>query len=246
MYQVAARIQGAQVIDVALDEDSGWALKADDVLRAWRPNVKLVYLCSPNNPTGNLLDPAQIETICRSLDGKAIVVLDEAYIEWSGAASHAGRLREFPCLAVLRTLSKAHALAGARCGALLAHPALIGLAKRIIPPYSLAQPTIEAAIAALSSPQLAASKRRIRALLEERERLAGALAASGRVERVWPSDANFLLIDVRDGDEWMRRVLSARFIVRDLRGDPALPRSLRVTVGTREQNEGLLSSLEGT
>ena len=122
MYQVAARIQGAEVIEVPLERERSWALDPERLLAAWRPNVKLVYLCSPNNPTANLLDAAALEHLCRALDGKAIVVIDEAYIEWSRSSSLTPWLARFSTLAILRTLSKAHALAGARIGALLANP----------------------------------------------------------------------------------------------------------------------------
>src|SRR5258708_9522143 len=119
MYQVAARIQGADVIEVPLDRSLGWAVDVDQVLAAWNPRVKLVYLCSPNNPTANLLDSGAIETICSALDGKAMVVIDEAYTEWSRTPSLTPWLARFPTLAILRTLSKAHALAGGRTGPLL-------------------------------------------------------------------------------------------------------------------------------
>jgi histidinol-phosphate aminotransferase len=244
MYQVCARIQGAEVIDIPLDRERGWALDVERLLAAWRPTIKLVYLCSPNNPTANLLDTPSVEHLCRSLDGKAIVVIDEAYIEWSRAPSLTPWLERFPTLAIMRTLSKAHALAGARLGALLAHPTLIGLAKRVIPPYSLAQPTIESALRALAPTEVAASTQRIHGLLAEREYLARGLAASTLVEKVWPSDTNFLLIDCRDAERFMNRSTAGGTIVRDLRGYPALPRSLRVSVGTRAQNDALLQSLE--
>ncbi len=100
----------------------GWALDPERLLSAWQPNIKLVYLCSPNNPTANLLDAAALEAICTALDGKAIVVIDEAYIEWSRSASLTRWLDRFSTLAILRTLSKAHALAGARVGALAGTP----------------------------------------------------------------------------------------------------------------------------
>jgi histidinol-phosphate aminotransferase len=240
MYQVAARIQGAQVIEVPLDRSRGWALDPERLLAAWRPNIKLVYLCSPNNPTANLLDSAALEAICAALDGKAIVVIDEAYVEWSRSSSLVHWLKRFSTLAILRTLSKAHALAGARIGALLAHPALIELARRVIPPYSLAQPTVEAAMRALAPPELAAGQSRLEGLLAEREYLARGLAASPCVERVWPSDANFLLIDCGDADRFMSNALGGGMIVRDLRAHPLLPRSLRVSVGTRAHNDALL------
>jgi histidinol-phosphate aminotransferase len=140
----------------------------------------------------------------------------------------------------LRTLSKAHALAGARIGALLAAPELIELAQRVVPPYSLAQPAVEAALRALAPPELAAGHARLEGLLAEREYLARGLAASPLVDRVWPSDANFLLIDCRDGDRFVNNTLAGGLIVRDLRAHPLLPRSLRVSVGTRAENDALL------
>jgi histidinol dehydrogenase len=242
MYQVAARIQGAEVIEVPLERERSWALDPERLLAAWRPNVKLVYLCSPNNPTANLLDAAALEHLCRALDGKAIVVIDEAYIEWSRSSSLTPWLARFSTLAILRTLSKAHALAGARIGALLANPNLIELARRVIAPYSLAQPTVEAALRALDPAALAGGQARLEGLLAERDYLGRGLAASPWVDRVWPSDANFLLIDC-DADRFMSHTLAGGLIVRDLRSHPALPRSLRVSVGTRAQNDALLHSV---
>jgi histidinol-phosphate aminotransferase len=244
MYQVAAHIQGASVIEIPLERSQAWGVDADELLAAWQPHVKIVYLCSPNNPTGNSLDLETLEAVCTSLEGKAIVVIDEAYIEWSHRASLASWLTRFSTLAILRTLSKAHALAGARIGALLAHPEMIQLAKRVLPPYSLAQPTIEAALHALQPGEVAAARLRMGALLREREYLSERLQASLLVERVWPSDANFLLIDCRDADRFMRSSIAGGTIVRDLRANPALPNSLRVSVGTRAQNDALLASLE--
>jgi histidinol-phosphate aminotransferase len=240
MYQIAARIQGAEVIEIPLDRAHGWALDPERLLAAWQPTIKLVYLCSPNNPTGNLLDFAALEAICKALDGKAIVVIDEAYIEWSRSLSLTRWLERFSTLVILRTLSKAHALAGARLGALLAAPELIELAQRIIPPYALAQPTVEAALRALHPIELVAGQARLEGLLAQREYLARGLAASPLVDKVWPSDANFLLIECRDADRFMNNTQAGGLIVRDLRAHPALPRSLRVTVGTREQNDALL------
>jgi histidinol-phosphate aminotransferase len=202
-----------------------------------------VYLCSPNNPTANLLGTAALERICTALEGKAIVVIDEAYIEWSRSPSAARWLERFQTLAILRTLSKAHALAGARVGALLASAELIQLAKRVIPPYALSQPAVEAALRALAPAELAASQKRLDALLQEREYLRDGLSASPLVERVWPSDANFLFIDCRDADRFMSNSVAAGLIVRDLRAYPALPRSLRVSVGTRTENDALLHSV---
>ncbi len=244
MYQAAAQLQGATVIEVPLEHARTWSLDPERLLAAWQPQVKLVYLCSPNNPTGNLLDTGAMETVCGALDGKAIVVIDEAYIEWARHPSLTAWLERFSTLAILRTLSKAHALAGARVGALIADPQLIQLARRVVPPYSLAQPAVEAALRALAPQEVSASRRRIEALLAEREYLRARLMGSRLVEKVWPSDANFLLVDCRDADRFMRASMAGGTIVRDMRGNPALPRSLRISVGTRMQNDALLESLE--
>jgi len=243
MYEVAARIQGAQVISIPLSREQGWNLDPELLLAAWHPQVKLVYLCSPNNPTANLLDPKALEHICGALDGKAIVVIDEAYVEWSGSVSLTRWLHRFQTLAILRTLSKAHALAGARLGALLAAPEMIQLAKRVIPPYALAQPTVESALQALEPEELVASEARRAALLAEREYLRAGLARSPLVDKVWPSDANFLLIDSHDAERFMNNSLAGGTIVRDLRGNSALPRSLRISVGSRAENDALLHSV---
>jgi histidinol-phosphate aminotransferase len=244
MYQVAARIQGAEVIELPLDRSQGWCIDPELVLAAWHPRVKLVYLCSPNNPTANLMSEAALEHICTALDGKAIVVIDEAYIEWSRSHSLVGWLQRFQTLAILRTLSKAHALAGARLGALLAASELIQIARRVIPPYALAQPTIEAALRALEPEELDASQSRLEALLMEKDYLRRGLCESLLVTRVWPSDTNFLLIDCRDADRFMHKSTAGGLIVRDLRAHPALPHSLRVSVGTRAQNDTLLRCTE--
>jgi len=243
MYQVAARIQGGGVIEVPLERAQGWRLDPERLLAAWTPKIKLVYLCSPNNPTGNLLAADAIGTVCEALAGKAIVVVDEAYIEWTTTASVTTWLDRYPTLAILRTLSKAHALAGARVGALIASPELIDLGRRIIPPYCLSQPTIEAALRALAPDELRASRTKLAALLGERDYLRAGLAASKLVARIWPSDANFLLIESPDGDTFMRASIGGGLIVRDLRANPALPQALRVTVGTRQENDALLASL---
>ncbi len=134
-------------------------------------------------------------------------------------------------------------MAGARVGALLAAPETIEIARRILPPYCLAQPTIEAAMRALEPEEIAATRRRLDGLLREREYLRQGLEASRLVETVWPSDANFLLLDSPDADAFLRAAIRGGLIVRDLRAHPALPRALRITVGTRAQNDALLASL---
>jgi histidinol-phosphate aminotransferase len=180
--------------------------------------------------------------LARRLAPRALLVVDEAYIEFSDEISLAGEIAELPNLAVLRTLSKSHGLAGARCGTLLAAPEVIALARKVIPPYAITELTVEAVAPLLSSAGLAAMRERIALLRAERERMAQALAANPLIERVWPSDANFLLVDTSAADDVLARVRGVGLIIRDVR-QPLLPKSLRISIGTPEQNERLLRSL---
>ncbi|HEX7374360.1 MAG TPA: aminotransferase class I/II-fold pyridoxal phosphate-dependent enzyme, partial [Steroidobacteraceae bacterium] len=159
-YKVAAKIQGAQVVEVPLLRP-GFQLDTEAVIAAGR-RAKIVFLCSPNNPTGNLLDEGAMLRVCRELAGTALVCIDEAYIEFAGRPSLAARLGEFPNLVLLRTLSKAYALAGARLGTLLASEEIVGLLKRIIPPYAIPASTVEDVLRLTEAPQRAGSAARIR------------------------------------------------------------------------------------
>jgi histidinol-phosphate aminotransferase len=242
MYGVAARIQGAEVRPVPLCAENGFTLDEPRILASVDANTRLVFVCSPNNPTGNAVPPAQLLRIARAIAPDALLVVDEAYIDFANVESMARHLAGAPNLAVLKTLSKAHGLAGARVGALLAHPAIIQLARKVIPPYAITELTVEAVAPQLTEEAVARMRTRVARLLLERERLAEGLARSPLVTRVWPSDANFLLVDCTDPDEVLRRVRKAGLIIRDVR-QPALPNSLRISVGTPEQNARLLESL---
>jgi len=243
MYSVAARIQGAQVVEVPLRREFSYRLELPALLDALTPAVKLVYVCSPNNPTGNLIDRATVLELARVLSGRALLVVDEAYVEFSGAPSLSAELDRHPGLVVLRTLSKAYGLAGARCGALLAHPDIVGLLQRVIQPYAVTQLTIEAVFRTLQPENLVTARERTAAVVRERHRLAGALAAHRAALRVWPSDANFLLVDFADPGAVLERTHAAGLLVRDLRRTATLGQSLRISVGTPEQNDRLLATL---
>lgn len=246
MYAVAARIQGAGVIRVPLlDAERGFGLDASQVLANCGARVKLVYVCSPNNPTGNRIDERTLLGLADALAGRALLVVDEAYIEFSDGASLASEVAGRPYLAVLRTLSKAHGLAGARCGALIAAPEIVSLLRKIIPPYAMTQPTIESVLAALEPGPLAGAAERVAMIRTERARLAGRLAQLPGIVRVFPSDANFLLVELRDAASAFSRARAAGLLVRDVRAQPGLGRHLRITVGTPEQNARLVAALAG-
>lgn len=242
MYSVCARIQGAEVVPVQLLAGGGYALDEAAVLDRCNSSVKLVFLCSPNNPTGNLLDEAAIGRIARRLAGRALVVIDEAYVEFAGRPSLARLVAELPNLAILRTLSKAYGLAGARCGALIADPEIIALLRKIIPPYAIPQLTLEAVLERLTPAALAHSLARLDVLLDERARLLSALPQLTRITRVWPTAANFILVELEDAGAALARGREARLLVRDARGYPGLGRALRITVGSPEQNDRLLEA----
>lgn len=241
MYGFAAAIQGAEIVEVSLNDAFG--LDADAVLNTWSPGVKIIFLCSPNNPTGNRLDTAAIERVLAGLSGRAVVVLDEAYIELARAKSCVSLQSRYPELVILRTLSKAHGLAGARCGAVLAVPAIIGLLARIIPPYALPAPTVAAALAALAPERLARTRERVRSLISGRERMRAALATLPIVRKIWPSDANFLLVEFADAARAYAAASRSGLLLRDFSSQPRLAGCLRITVGSPEENDRLIASL---
>jgi histidinol-phosphate aminotransferase len=243
MYAVAARIQGADVITVPLQASAGFQTDFAALRAALTPAVKLVFLCSPNNPTGNLVPAGEILELARDLAGRALVVVDEAYIEFSGRDSLALQVAQYPGLVVLRTLSKAFALAGARCGSMIAQPEIVQLLQRIIQPYAITQLSIEAVFAALQPANAAVARERVATLISERQRLAAGLARSAQVTRVWPSSANYLLVEFADAAAALGRTHAAGLLVRDFRSMPGLERALRISVGTPEQNDRLLASL---
>lgn len=243
MYAVAARIQGADVVSVPLQVNDGFRLDVSAVLKQCTSRVKLVFLCSPNNPTGNLLDPEDVLRLAAQLEGRALLVVDEAYVEFAQGESLARRVRELPQLAVMRTLSKSHGLAGARCGSLIANAEIVALLRKVIPPYAITQLTVEAALRLLSAPQIAAMQSRIEEIRLERERVTEALRKLACVKRVWPSDANFILVEFEDPAEALSRARAANLLIRDIRPQAGLPRSVRISIGTLAQNDRLLESL---
>jgi len=243
MYSVAARIQGASILDVPLLAEQDFALDLPGIRRALDQGPKILWLCSPNNPTGNALSSADIEAVLEAASGRAVVVVDEAYVEFTGETPWTHAVARYPHLVTLRTMSKAHGLAGARLGALIAHPDIIGLLRRIVPPYAVAGPTLEAALAALTPAALTVTTERIGQLLRERERLAAALSRSAQVRRVFPSDANFLLVQFDDAGAALQKLRDAGVLVRDFRGQSGLGEALRLTVGTPHQNDLMIRSL---
>ena len=243
MYAVAARVQGATVIEVPLRREAGYDCDFEAVRAQCTGGVKLVFLCTPNNPTGNRFEPGAIVALARTLQGRALVVVDEAYVEFADGPSLIAQLAAQPGLIVLRTLSKAYALAGARCGALIAHPDVVALLRKVIQPYAVTQLTIEAVFNMLEPEALDEARARCATIRAERARVAAALRERDSVRQVWPSEANFLLVEFDDALSALRRAHDAGVLVRDLHAAPGLTQALRISIGSPEHNDRLLASL---
>jgi histidinol-phosphate aminotransferase len=243
MYAVAARIQGAGVLPVPLVRERGFGLDEQGLSEHCTREVKLVFACSPNNPTGNLLEEAALLRLGAALTGRALVVIDEAYIEFAARPSLATHIRALPNLVILRTLSKAYGLAGARCGALLAAPEIVALLRKIIPPYALTQHTIESVLALTAPGERGAIGGRIAAIAQARETLAQALRECRAVLKVWPSAANFLLVEFHAPARALEALRAAGLLVRDVRSQPPLERALRITLGTGAQNARVIEAV---
>ena len=241
MYAVCARIQNAAVIEAPLAED--FSLDVPALLAAVTPAVKLVFVCTPNNPSGRSISRAAIEQLAQALVGKALLVVDEAYIEFSDQASAIELIERYEHVAVLRTLSKAWALAGARIGSLVARAEVIALIRRIMAPYPLPLPCVEAALAALSTSGQAAARAHIAIVREQRAFMRRSLVGLRGVREVLPSDANFLAVRFDDAGAAYLRLQQAGIVVRDVRRYPRLQDALRITIGTPEENARVLGVL---
>lgn len=247
MYAVSAWLQGAPLREVPLrDGPAGFVPDLDAVAAAaLADNARLVFLCAPGNPTGHEVALQDIAALADALRGRALLVVDEAYSEFSDRASAITLLERHENLAVLRTLSKAHALAGARIGTLAAAPALVALLQRCQAPYPLSVPSVELGLAALAPDALARTAAHVARVRAEREQLAQALAQIPGVVRVYPSQANFLLVRFGDAGRAFEALLAAGIVVRDQRAAPQLADALRITVGTPEQNRRVVATLSG-
>lgn len=245
MYAVCARLQNAPLIEVPL-VDQGDALVADIdavIAAALAGKAKLVFLCSPSNPAGGVIPLAEIERVAAALQGRALVVVDEAYGEYAEQPTATTLLSRYDNIAVLRTLSKAHALAAARIGSLIADAALIQLLRRCQAPYPVPAPCADLALAALSPESLAVTAQRTAQIKAERARLQSGLAALPGVARVYPSQGNYLLARFADAQGAFDALLAAGVVVRDQRAAPQLGDALRITIGSPEQNDRVLAAL---
>jgi histidinol-phosphate aminotransferase len=201
-------------------------------------------VCSPNNPTGNVVDNDTLAQLAEKLGNDALLVIDEAYIEFSSFPSFCRRLPEFPNVVVLRTLSKAWGLAGVRCGVALAHPKIIELLQKVRAPYPISTPALQAATDLLSSPRQSESLLQIAELVQLRKNLKENLENLTYVERVFDSHANFLLLKVKNAARLVSTCAERGIILRDRSQDLGLDNCVRITVGTVAENKAVVQVIE--
>lgn len=238
MYRVAAESHGVGVVEVELTD--AFQLDAGKVVAAIEPDCRLVFLCSPNNPTGNLLGRADVETVAAGAPG--LVVLDEAYIDFAGdGASLVPDLAKLPNVVILRTFSKAWGMAAARVGAAVGHPEVIGVLDHIKLPYNLSGLAQQAALDALAHPERMLDM--VGRIVAERGWLAERLAERPEVRAIHHSDANFLLVRFDDAPGTYAGLIERGVIVRDRSRVALCEGALRITVGTRDENVALLDAL---
>ncbi|KAF6661032.1 MULTISPECIES: histidinol-phosphate transaminase [Pantoea] len=241
MYSVSAETIGIEYRTApALD---GWQLNLPAIAEQLE-GVKVVYLCSPNNPTGNLINQEDIRQLLAMTAGKALVVADEAYIEFCPQATLTGWLKDYPHLVILRTLSKAFALAGLRCGFALANKPVIDLLMKVIAPYPLATPVADVAGQALSEQGIALMREHVAQLNASRGWLLDALAQLSCVEQVFPSETNYVLARFTDSPRVFKTLWDQGIILRDQNKNPGLSGCLRISIGTREECERVIAALQ--
>ena len=237
MYKVAADINNVQMRQVPLGED--FSLPVEDLLAACDGHTKLMFVCSPNNPTGNAFPVEQILRLAEAFEG--ILVVDEAYIDFSSQPSLTGYLAEFPNLIVLQTLSKAYGMAALRLGLAFADQRTMAMFANVKYPYNVSLASMEKAMSLLRRDV----SQEVALLNSERVRLAEALADLPRVRKVWPSDANFLLVEVDDARGLYDELLDAQVIVRDRSKVVGCEGCLRISVGTPQENDKVIAVIGG-
>lgn len=241
MYDVSAESYGVKRIIVPLTPE--WQLDIPKIT-AELLNCKLLFICSPNNPTGSLIAKNDIAYLLQQTRHQALVVVDEAYIEFCAKATLVRFLAEYPHLIILRTLSKAFALAGLRCGFALANPEVIQLMLKVIAPYPLASPVADIASQALRPVHIELMQKRVRQLNQFRDQLALELAKLSNVITVYPSAANWLLVKFSNVQSVFSQLSEQGIVVRHQQQSLGLTQCLRITIGTESESVRLLAVLQ--
>jgi len=238
MYEVLANTNAIELVKIPLVENFQPNVK--EIVKVQDAKTKVLFLCSPNNPTANSFDASSIETLIKEFNG--IVVIDEAYIDFSIEDSWLGRLDEFPNLIVTQTLSKAYGLAAIRLGICYASKEIISILNKIKPPYNVNQLTQDVALQSLLNQEKV--KNEIAAIISERNQLIRDLENVEIVEKVYSSDANFLLVQVDDANLRYKQLVKLGIIARNRTTQILCDNCLRFTVGTADENKKLINTLK--
>jgi histidinol-phosphate aminotransferase len=238
MYQVSAAINSVSYDTFELNETFNF--EADQLIKSLNKNTKIVFLCSPNNPTGNLLDQKEIEKLLEAYNG--IVVLDEAYIDFSDSDSWINTLDKHPYLIVIQTLSKSFALASLRVGFGICSSEIISVLNKIKPPYNVNSLSQTQSIQVLSNPKQTESQ--ISVILQERETVIAGLQTLKYVKRVFPSSANFVLVKFENSKAIFSYLIENQIVVRDRSNLTGCENCLRISIGTPNENSTLLKILK--
>ncbi|MDE3740390.1 histidinol-phosphate transaminase [Maribacter polysaccharolyticus] len=237
MYKVLSGINAIENREVLLTKE--FQLDVPQILDTVDKNSKIIFICSPNNPTGNSIDKSDILKLLKGFSG--LIVIDEAYIDFSDKESWLGQLNEFPNLIVTQTLSKAYGLAGIRLGLCFASTEIITVMNRIKPPYNVNQLTQKRALEQVLKTEVLSHE--VTQILKEKKRLTKILSNVGFIDKVYPSDANFVLVKVDDANARYKQLLQKGVVVRNRTTQPLCENTLRLTVGTKEENEKLITAL---
>ena len=244
MYAISAETCGVAIEEVALDEsfDVDYTAVEQAVIKA-DSQVKIVFLCAPNNPTGNMLDKQKLTALLQATQGKALIVADEAYIEFCPELSQADLIAEHENLVITRTLSKAFALASIRCGFTLAQESVIEMLSKVIAPYPMPDPVAQIATQALSTSGLAVMFDRVKTLNNNRQLLQDALQEIDCVTEIFPATGNFVLVRFQDSAKVFAAFANDGIIMRDFANKPRLENCIRITIGSKAEMQATLTTL---
>lgn len=237
MYTVSADINNVNVRYFPLDEN--FTFDSEKLVKYLQPNDKILFLCSPNNPSGNCIDPAIILHICKSFRG--LVVVDEAYIDFAATESMLNYIYRIPNLIVMQTLSKAIGAAGIRLGMAFMDPYIVGILNKIKPPYNINSATQNIALERISD--LKAIDAQIKQIIQGRTKMNDYLQSLPFVRKVFPSEANFILVKVDDPDDLYKYLLTRGIVVRNRNKQYRCEGCLRLTIGTTDEMESLAKAL---
>lgn len=242
MYAQSAQVNSIEIREAMLNDDFSLNLKA--IKKARNKRTKILFICSPNNPTANLLDREDIITLLEKYPD-TIIAVDETYIEFTQSNGLLSKLGAYPNLVLFRTLSKSFASAGLRCGVAMGHADIIGLAKKVLAPYPIPAPVAAEVIKILDDKNQERMKQIRKNVLETKEKFVTSLNKIDGIQNIYPSDTNFILVKVDDANEFYQQCLDGGFIVRDQSTYPGLDNCIRISIGSPDQMDDLLKVIKG-